>query len=525
MFLQASQPLLVLLEKDLAERADSPAVTAALKAQHAADARRGRTADGYPAWRDGVVTQVAAAWLLSCVFVRVLEDRGLLAGSARIAGPGAEDSQRQFFELAPSLTERDYLRVVFRELSRLPGLEGVFSAASNPVWKLAPSAEAARALLALFRRPSAAEPAFRFGQADTRFLGDLYQDLSEAVRKRYALLQTPHFIESFILDRTLERAIERFGLDDTDLIDPTCGSGHFLLGAFERLFEHRLRSQPGLDIREAARLALDKVYGADINPYAVAIARFRLTLAFIDKAGYPTLANVPELPLHVVVADSLLHNKDVKSQTDFKDLDGQSTGEWTTSPIWALENEAAARDVLHRSFAAVVGNPPYITVKDKALRDKYREMYSAAFRAYSLAVPFMQRFFHLGRSGAFVGQITANSFMKREFGKKLIEEYLPTINVNLIVNTSGAYIPGHGTPTVLLFGTSEEPREAEVAAVLAKRGEPSTPSNPEAGEVWSSIERHWHEKDYENDYISVASISRDDLESHPWSLAGGGAPS
>jgi hypothetical protein len=39
---------------------------------------------------------------------------------------------------------------------------------------------------------------------DTRFLGDLYQDLSQLARKRYALLQTPEFVEEFILDRTLE---------------------------------------------------------------------------------------------------------------------------------------------------------------------------------------------------------------------------------------------------------------------------------------------------------------------------------
>ena len=49
---------------------------------------------------------------------------------------------------------------------------------------------------------------------------------------------------------------------------------------------------------------------------------------------------------------------------------------------------------------------------------------------YSLSVPFMQRLFQLAQEGflnpghgGFVGQITANSFMKREFGKKLIEEY------------------------------------------------------------------------------------------------------
>lgn len=71
------------------------------------------------------------------------------------------------------------------------------------------------------------------------------------MRERFALLQTPHFIESFILDRTLEPAIERFGLDDTTLVDPTCGSGHFLLGAFERMFDHRLRAEPGNELSRA----------------------------------------------------------------------------------------------------------------------------------------------------------------------------------------------------------------------------------------------------------------------------------
>jgi hypothetical protein len=161
------------------------------------------------------------------------------------------------------------------------------------VWKLSPSAELARTCWRLFRTPTAEAPAFRFGQASTRFLGDLYQDLSEDVRKRYALLQTPDFVESFILDRTLEPAIERFGLDETTVIDPTCGSGHFFLGSFDRLFEHRLRREPGVDPRVAAVKAVDAVYGADLNPYAVAIARFRLTLEVLAKAGYRTLADAP----------------------------------------------------------------------------------------------------------------------------------------------------------------------------------------------------------------------------------------
>lgn len=63
-------------------------------------------------------------------------------------------------------------------------------------------------------------------QWDARFLGDLYQDLSAAARKTYALLQTPEFVEEFILDRTLTPAITEFGHDVVKMIDPTCGSGH-----------------------------------------------------------------------------------------------------------------------------------------------------------------------------------------------------------------------------------------------------------------------------------------------------------
>ena len=521
LLLSKAQGLLAELELDLLERArGSTPVREALRLRHEAERAARRTADPLEVWERHFITQVAASWVLSCVFVRTLEDRGLL-GHNRIAGPGAADSQKLFFELAPSLTEREYLLTVFRELARLPAARDLFDARHNPVWLLGPSAEVAKKLLALFRAPSADVPGLRFGQADTRFLGDLYQDLSADVRERFALLQTPHFVEKYILDRTLERAIARFGLDETTLIDPTCGSGHFLLGAFERLVDHRLRKEPGVDVREAARKALDAVYGADINPYAVAIARFRLTLAFLDKAGYARLADAPALPLHLVVADSLLHNPQ-HAQAKLGEVAGQSMAVWG-GDAFSLEDEAAARDVLHRRFAAVVGNPPYITVKDAFLRELYRGLYSTAFRSFSLGVPFTERFFQLARSGGCVGMITANSFMKREFGKKLIEDFLPTTNLDGVVNTSGAYIPGHGTPTVLLFGSNEPKQADDVLAVLAKRGEPSTPEDPERGRVWRSIAEHGGDVGFENEYISVARVTREALEKHPWSLGGGGA--
>jgi hypothetical protein len=528
-FFAAARPVLAVLERDLLERARaSHGVASALGKRHAEETAAHRTADDLDSWTRHLVRQIAAAWLLSCVFVRVLEDRQLLA-TARIAGPGAEDSERAFYGLAPSLTPRDYLRVVFRELASFPAGQDLFDARHNPVWLLGPSAEASRALLALFRAPTAEQPSLRFGQTDTRFLGDLYQDLSEDVRERFALLQTPAFVERYILDRTLEPALARFGLEDTSLLDPTCGSGHFLLGAFDRLFDHWQRARPGDDRFTALREALARVHGADLNPYAVAIARFRLTLAFIEKGGFTRFDAVPRVTLNLAVADSLLHGPLPSgsgasgAQRDFAELEGQRAADWR-GRLFSLEDDDATRRVLGRPHAAVVGNPPYITVKDRELRELYRKHYKAsAAGKYSVAAPFTEKFFLLAKRGGYVGMITANSFMKREFGKGLIEKVLPRYDLTGIVNTAGAYIPGHGTPTVILFGTHDAPQATEVWAVLGKRGEPSTPDDPSEGLVWSTIRDHGEEIGFENDYVSVARVDRKTLDKHPWSLGGGGS--
>ena len=69
------------------------------------------------------------------------------------------------------------------------------------------------------------------------------------------------------------------------MIDPTCGSGHFLLGAFHRLLDLLGRNEPARNLPELAQRALDAVYGVDLNPFAVAIARFRLLVAALRAAA------------------------------------------------------------------------------------------------------------------------------------------------------------------------------------------------------------------------------------------------
>ncbi len=352
----------------------------------------------------------------------------------------------------PPTTTATGLREIFRRYRILPATGEVFRD-HNPIWLLAPSADGARSLVQAFQAvdPEKGEIRHDFTDPawDTRFLGDLYQDLSEHAKKAYALLQTPVFVEEFILDRTLDPALATFGLRETTLIDPTCGSGHFLLGAFSRLFERWRNEEPGTNPRELVRRGLDAIAGVDLNPFAVAIARFRLLVAAMRAGGDTRLADAPAYPIHVAVGDSLLHG-DPPGRLAGTSVDEEIAG--AAAHGYATEDVEEARALLSRSWHVVVGNPPYITVKDPALNALYRARFKTCHRQYSLGVPFTERFFQLARydgdpeRAGFVGLITANSFMKREFGKKLIEEWVLSHDLTDVIDTSGAYIPGHGTP-------------------------------------------------------------------------------
>lgn len=533
--------LLKRLEADLLQRIEEvPDLKASLQAEWQAARDAERCAETFESWVDQVITQSGVHWLLSCVFLRFMEDNQLVErpwlggtpGSGRLAL--ARDRHHAYFQAHPHESDRDYLLAAFREAGHLPGLQTFFDEAHNPVFRLGISGDAAMALLKFWWEVDADTGALQHDFTDptwnTRFLGDLYQDLSEATRKRYALLQTPEFVEEFILDRTLTPALREFGYREVRLIDPTCGSGHFLLGAFHRLLAEWQRNEPARNPVDLAQKALDAVAGVDLNPFAVAIARFRLLVAALQASGVQRLANAHDFQISVAIGDSLLHGTrfGLTQSQDLFDA-AQTHADTGLAHAYASEDLAQVQRILGRQYHAVVGNPPYIVVKDAALNAAYRLKYASCHRQYSLGAPFTERFFELavtgtgGQGAGFVGLITANSFMKREFGSKLIEQVLPRLDLTHVVDTSGAYIPGHGTPTVILLGRHRSPVDAGVRTVMGIKGEPSTPADPAHGLVWSAIVGQIDQAGSESDFVSVVDTPRKTLGKHPWSIGGGGA--
>ena len=196
---------------------------------------------------------------------------------------------------------------------------------------------------------------------------------------------------------------------------------------------------------------------------------------------------------------------------------------------YATEDAQLLLELLEEGrYDAVVGNPPYIQPPDKALNQIYRSKFGKVCKGtYQLTVPFMIQFFALAKRGeqsGWVGQITGNGFMDRRFGAPLVESFLPTRDLRLVEDTSGAYIPGHGTPTVIVVGRNQPPVSDTVHAVLGVHGEPGKPDDPAKGHVWTSIVDHVDDVDWEDEWISVTDLPRKRLGKHPWSMTGGLAP-
>ncbi|MEZ4299364.1 MAG: NERD domain-containing protein [Polyangiaceae bacterium] len=430
-----------------------------------------------------------ALWCISCAFIRALEEQGMV-GANRLAGEGSAEAEISFRTLFPDLGPSHYLVSILRGVADHTLGQAVLGEILDRLGAETLSHEAAAAVLAFFRQVGPA------GKLRWRFAGDpwtdLYENVSGAQREDHGMLATPGFVNALLLDRTLEPALNEMGVDSTRVLDPACGSGLLLLAAFERLFERLRAAAPGEGAAEIARKALDRIHGADISPVATLVTRIRLMLAYIDRASSGSLSGAGRPPpLHIETVDSL------------------------------ADSEVGSPDILQRRYEAVLCEPPSATCKDAGRRKLYRSRYRSAAGKFSLTAPFIERCIELAAEDGFIGIFSSSPFMKREFGKPLVEEVLPPVDVTCVIDASRAYIPGHATPTLLLFARNRRPRSASVRVVGARCSEPMQPHDPAKGEVWSAILAHLDDDEYEDEYIAVGDLPRSVLAKHPWSFVVG----
>jgi hypothetical protein len=519
---------LAALESDVRGQAEDPDIDGRLQSEWQSARAAARSSAAYESWKNGQITQIGVAWLLGTVFLRFCEDNGLIS-TPYLAGPKrrlalAEQRQLEFERDTQGASDRQWILRGLREINSSSTMAGLLDRRRSPIGLIEISDRAAGDLIAFWRTRKNGEVIHDFTDAEwgTGFLGDLYQNLSEGMRSADALLQTPAFVAEFMLDRALEPAITQFGLAGLRVIDPVCGSGTFLLGTFRRLLDHWRYRDSLAGPWATVSSALASIHGVDKNPIAVSITRFRIIIAAMKAGGARRLTDAPNLPLVIATGDSLLHGGGTRPGSGRSDLFS------ITEPYYRrAENigDFAGVGLLDAgSYHVVVGNPPYATVKDVAESKAYRALYPYCVGAYALTIPFIGRSFDLAVRGAdgqagYVSLLTSNSFMKREFGRSLIEQFLPTVDLTDVIDASGVFIPGHGTPTVILCGRNQDPQPAPVRLIAGLRGEPEVPEDPACGHVWRSILGGFEHVPYDDGWTRGQSIDHSVLSSFPWNLA------
>lgn len=147
------------------------------------------------------------------------------------------------------------------------------------------------------------------------------EDYDDSVRERmesYSLSEILRKVEEgegwFGDPDATQRAYDRLG--ELRVVDPACGSGHFLTTVMEEIHRIRRGLLRGLNRGDAPtekenydskkELALNSIYGVDVDPIGVEIARLRVWLKIIEDGWRKEFGRLPNIELNVVAGNSLV---------------------------------------------------------------------------------------------------------------------------------------------------------------------------------------------------------------------------
>lgn len=174
-----------------------------------------------------------------------------------------------------------------------PGKDGEDDDARAAAWRAEKDAVSAEKHLALLAglvsgtldvkdKQQTLWPHYSFDTIPLEFISSVYEEfLTAEERGNDKAYYTPSHLVDYVLDAVLP-----WGSDEWDvrILDPCCGSGIFLVKAFQRLIHRWRRAHPGKDplVTDLRPILEDNLVGVDKNPEAVRVACFSLYLAMAD---------------------------------------------------------------------------------------------------------------------------------------------------------------------------------------------------------------------------------------------------
>ena len=232
-------------------------------------------------------------------------------------------------------------------------------------------------------------------------------------------------------------------LQTIKIVDPACGSGAFLMEAFDQMYaaynnaQGHLNTLRGPSLFSINRAILTKnIYGMDINPEAVEIARLSCWIKTAEPGTELT---------------SLDHNIKQSNSLIFKHSPEKG---------W---NEAFPEIFAEGGFDVVVANPPYVRQewfkKDKPYLQKHFQAYDGVADLY---VYFYELALKILKPGGRLGFIVTNKWMKAGYGAPLRRLYAEKAWVDLVVDFghSKEIFPDADVFPCILIASKPDPEEA-----------------------------------------------------------------
>lgn len=307
-------------------------------------------------------------------------------------------------------------------------------------------------------------PADILGQVYEQFLGKVIrltdghhavvEDKPE-VKKAGGVFYTPTYIVDYIVKNTVGALIEGKTPDEVSklrILDPACGSGSFLIGAYQFLLDWHLKyyaehnpekwmsgRKPrivqitDLDRRlttdERKRILLNNIYGVDIDTQAVEVTKLSLLLKVLEGETKQSIENqfklfreraLPDLASNIKCGNSLI-GSDYYEQSSFAFMDEEERYR-----INVFDWKKEFPEIFNAGgFDAVIGNPPY--VRQETLGAAFKEYAQAHFSTFAgtadLYVYFFEQAHKILRTGGLFGMICSNKFMRANYGRAL-RDYL-----------------------------------------------------------------------------------------------------
>ena len=251
-------------------------------------------------------------------------------------------------------------------------------------------------------------------------------------RKERGIYYTPKWVVDYIVRETVGRYLEEHTYNDVlnvKILDPACGSGSFLIRAFDVLLEHhgRVRSKAAGELDQYERLPIltANIFGVDLDHRAVDFARLNLLLRAVARREL-----LPSLERNIVRGNSLISG----SEEELRPYFGEG---WREKQPFDWQREFPGI-MGQGGFDIIIGNPPYVRIQtlDREEADYYRERFETAHGAFDLYVLFIEQGLHLLRDGGRLGFITSGKFLKSEYGKKLCQHISSTAEVQALVELS-----------------------------------------------------------------------------------------